>query len=370
MATAPVVNIEDLLKPIAGDSPAGKIAREGKEFDVLKEARREEETLNQGDWKRDIKVADWQKVVQVASKILSEESKDLEVTVWLTEGLVKRYGFAGLREGLTVLRGLHTRFWDSVHPMIEDGDREVRTGRLSVLNKLLPPAIRMIPLVLDSAGPSYAYWQYRESQEVDNLRRGAASDADKRVRLDEALKEGKLDGEKFNKVAAATPLSHCATLLEQTVQCIQELQALTKILDERYGEDAPSLRLIEEAVMDCQVLVDGLVKAKGGIGLQSNQSTSSVPDGSKPTEATMNAVSTPVTGDSSHKDRAWALRQLTEVAEFFQKTEPHSPISYLVQRAARWGQMPLDEWLQEVIKNPGVLGEVRETLGIKSEKKQ
>jgi hypothetical protein len=26
--------------------------------------------------------------------------------------------------------------------------------------------------------------------------------------------------------------------------------------------------------------------------------------------------------------------------------------------------MPLDEWLQEVIKNDGVLGEVRETLGL------
>jgi type VI secretion system protein ImpA len=36
----------------------------------------------------------------------------------------------------------------------------------------------------------------------------------------------------------------------------------------------------------------------------------------------------------------------------------------LVQRAARWGQMPLEEWLQEVIKNTDVLGEVKETLGL------
>ena len=74
-------------------------------------------------------------------------------------------------------------------------------------------------------------------------------------------------------------------------------------------------------------------------------------------------------GGGALRDRAGALRQLAAVAEFFQKTEPHSPIAYLVQRAAKWGEMPLDEWLQEVIKNPGVLGEVRETLGIKTDKK-
>ena len=62
--------------------------------------------------------------------------------------------------------------------------------------------------------------------------------------------------------------------------------------------------------------------------------------------------------------RAEALKQLQHVADFFRRTEPHSPVSYLVQRAARWGQMPLEEWLQEVIKNADVLGEVKETLGL------
>ena len=63
-------------------------------------------------------------------------------------------------------------------------------------------------------------------------------------------------------------------------------------------------------------------------------------------------------------DRLDAIRRLLAISDFFRRTEPHSPVSYLVQRAARWGEMPLDEWLQEVIKNESVLGEVRETLGL------
>jgi type VI secretion system protein ImpA len=34
-----------------------------------------------------------------------------------------------------------------------------------------------------------------------------------------------------------------------------------------------------------------------------------------------------------------------------------------VQRAVKWGGMPLDDWLQEVIKDETVLGQLRETLG-------
>ena len=60
-----------------------------------------------------------------------------------------------------------------------------------------------------------------------------------------------------------------------------------------------------------------------------------------------------------------AIRRLAAVAEYFHRTEPHSPVAYLVQRAVRWGEMPLEAWLQEVIHDEGVLGQVRETLGLK-----
>ena len=62
---------------------------------------------------------------------------------------------------------------------------------------------------------------------------------------------------------------------------------------------------------------------------------------------------------------AEALARLAEVAEYFRQTEPHSPVSYLVQRAIAWGQMPLDTWLADVIKDTSVLEGIRETLGIR-----
>jgi type VI secretion system protein ImpA len=363
MASVPTLDIEAVLKPISSDKPAGNEVRDTKSYLILKEARREEEALSQGDWKRDLKVADWPKVIQTATKILSTEGKDLQVVCWLIEGLAKRHGFPGLRDGFKVLRGLHEQFWETFYPLVEEGDLEFRTGRLEALNKVLPTAIRSIGLTHPPGGAVYGYWQYKESQDVENIRRGAASDGEKKRQLEEMLQEGKLEGEKFEKAVAATPLTHCSALLESTSQSWEEFGLLDKLLDEKYGEHAASLRQIKEAIAECRGLMDSIVKKKGGVGLPPEAGQSSAEQEANAEVATPN-------GDSGFqstvdpRDRMEALRQLARVAEFFRKTEPHSPVSYLVQRAARWGEMPLDEWLQEVIKNDGVLGEVRETLGL------
>ena len=67
------------------------------------------------------------------------------------------------------------------------------------------------------------------------------------------------------------------------------------------------------------------------------------------------------------RTRQDALKRLSEVAAFFRSTEPHSPVSYLIQKAVRWGNMPLDTWLQEVIKDNSILTQLNETLGVNKE---
>jgi type VI secretion system protein ImpA len=58
------------------------------------------------------------------------------------------------------------------------------------------------------------------------------------------------------------------------------------------------------------------------------------------------------------------LAQLRVVADFFRRTEPHSPVAYLADKAARWGDMPLHVWLRAVMKDPGSLTQLEEMLGV------
>jgi type VI secretion system protein ImpA len=62
--------------------------------------------------------------------------------------------------------------------------------------------------------------------------------------------------------------------------------------------------------------------------------------------------------------RAQALQQLRDVAHFFRRTEPHSPVAYLAEKAVKWGEMPLHEWLSQVIKDQGAMSHLEELLGL------
>jgi len=65
-----------------------------------------------------------------------------------------------------------------------------------------------------------------------------------------------------------------------------------------------------------------------------------------------------------------AIRRLREIAIYFRTHEPHSPVGPLAERAARWGEMPLDEWLTRVIRDETTLSHLRELLDLRPETPQ
>jgi type VI secretion system ImpA/VasJ family protein len=65
------------------------------------------------------------------------------------------------------------------------------------------------------------------------------------------------------------------------------------------------------------------------------------------------------------RSREDAYRQLSSIADYLEKIEPHSPTPYLVRRAVSWGEMSLAELLKELVgDNPANLKPVYSLLGI------
>jgi len=366
MPSPQTIDFDVLLAPIAGENPAGESLRYEGTYDTIQAQIYEEEALDQGDWQRETKTADWRAAVTTASEALATKSKDLQLAAWLTMALVKRHGFAGLRDGCRLLRELEEQFWDSLYPELEDGDAEFRAGPVDGLNGRLPLFIKQIPLT-KSGDEVYTWLHWEEARMVDNLARQNQEEA-----LQAALSDGKVTGEQLSKAVATTPRMFYETLLEDLQQSKEECEQLDRTSDEKFGRSAPSLVDIKKAIDECLDLVKTTVKKKRA------QEGIKDADGDGPTatnglyeSATFQGQETLPVGVGSGSvpfepvNRADALRRLEAVAVFFKRTEPHSPVSYLVQRAARWGRMPLEEWLQEVIKSEDVLGQLRETLGIK-----
>src|SRR5262245_21897621 len=85
---------DDLLNPIAGDDPSRANLRYDPVTDKIKEARREDLNVPQGDWKTTLKTADYVQVVKLGSDALAKRGKDLQIAVWLVDAHVRREGFA------------------------------------------------------------------------------------------------------------------------------------------------------------------------------------------------------------------------------------------------------------------------------------
>lgn len=365
--TSAVIDLDALLVPIKQDAPAGLDVRHGPTYRALKEAKRQEDPILDGPMQRTGKNADWQKVIQLATKILNEEAKDLEVMVWLAEGLTRRQGFAGLRDGLKMLGLAHDKCWDDLEPRLaEEGDLEGRVTRLEALNAILPAAIRTVPIIQQPGGISYSCYDYDKGHDdVERLKAAvqAAKSEEQRGYAQSALEETRKLGEKIDQAVTAVPLSHFLALRDLVCQAWDAFQELDRSAAERYGVEGFTLGKVKAVLESCRDLLDALVRKKGGVGLRAE----AVDERKQKEQVVMTTLVEDIAISGELRTREEALKQLERVADFFRRTEPHSPVSYLVQRAARWGQMPLEEWLQEVIKNTDVLSEVKETLGLTKE---
>ncbi len=135
------------LNPISDSDPVGKYLRWEREYDELEEARRSDEHAPQDDiWRREVKRADWDRVIELGTRILIEKSKDLQVAAYVTEAWAHRSGLQGIRDGLDLMRDIQAAFWEKAHP--DDGDLDLRRGVYEFLDdpKVLPLRIRSTAL--------------------------------------------------------------------------------------------------------------------------------------------------------------------------------------------------------------------------------
>ncbi|MGE5277568.1 MAG: type VI secretion system protein TssA [Acidobacteriota bacterium] len=362
MPAAAVIDVDAMLEPIPGENPAGENLQYSGLHDEIREARRAEEALAQGDWQRELKAADWDRVISLSRDALTQKTKDLQIAAWLTEALIQTAGFAGLRDGLKLARGLQEKFWDGVYPPVEDGDLEARANSLAWLDRQAAAAIASVPIT-KAPGAAYSYLQMEDAKRLDLPANAASLTPEALAALNQdrerAASEGRPTTEAFVKARNATRrpfYEETSTLLGE---CRQELKALDRVMDEKFGRETPGLGELQKSLEKIETWIEKTVKEKR---VEEPDATAAGEEGAEGEEAA--GAAGPGVSAGPIKTRQDALRRLAEVADYFRRTEPHSPVSYLVQRAITWGQMPLDAWLTDVIKDGALLASIRETLGL------
>jgi type VI secretion system protein ImpA len=363
-----VIDVEALLAPVAGENPTGENLQYTGAHDEIREARRADDDLVQGDWKRDLKTADWRQVLSLSTDALVEKTKDLQICAWLAEALVKLHGLSGLRDSLKLMRGLHERYWDTIYPEIDEGDMDARANALAFMDRQSAIAIKGVQVTSASSGANFTYAQYEDSKQFEIPEDLSTLSSEQIERID-ALKaqiaeEHKLTTDDWAKAKRATRRAFFEDLYALLDECWAEYQSLDQVMDEKFGRQTPGLGDLRKTLDAVRSLVGNIVKEKRIAEPYPNELEESTAGESEAEGSASHSLSGT---NGSIRARQDAFRRLTEVADYFRATEPHSPVAYLVERAIRWGQMPLESWLEDVIKDGGVLGHLRETLGLKSE---
>ena len=345
------------LRPIRDDAPGGDDVSFSDAFDRIREARRADDpSLSQGAWERELKQANWRQVIDLAGGVLSGRSKDLQAAVWLAEALIAQHHLDGAEAAFDLLARLQQDYWDVLYPRIEGGDLEERAAKLAWFDAHGEAALLGLRLAPGDRGYTLGDWQV--SRDVDNLARQDAA------AHQEALDEGKPSGEMFDKALESNPDDVLRAYHAAATRIAEGFARFKATVDEKLGMDGPGLSRLDGAVRRLQQVVDRAARARGLV------------DASAPANAEDQAGAGPAgvgaplaaaglslqAGDIAGK--AAALRALADIAAWFRRAEPHSPVSFLLERAVAWADTPLDAWLSEVVGDETVLARVRERIGL------
>lgn len=346
MASPAIIDLDRLLAPIADENPAGEDLRVDTSpvsvyyqlKDARKAARAKERHLGADEGELPDTRSDWRPVYEQATALLSERSKDLELAAWLIESLVRLYGFAGLRDGFDFANGFVSTYWDSFFPPLEDGDIEARIAPLAGLNgqdaegTLIMPIRNVLITEEHSVGP-FATWHFQQALALQQI-------ADPQVR-ERRIEAGATTFDQIDKAGLEADSEFLKNQYEDLQACRTAFEKLTVTLDALCGaEAAPQSSNIKNELNACLEAVKYV--GKRVITEPADEQSEEV------VEADAGEQST-VSGLTGQMNREQAFRQLLELAEFFRRTEPHSPLSYAIERIVRWGRMPLPELLGEII---------------------
>lgn len=386
--------MEKLLLPISDSSPCGEYLKGNRSlyrglrnsFNQAQssyrqlmespEAMTDEELL-------DANASNWAELATQCEAKLTEDSKDVEVFCWfITAQVFTRDPLANLSESLSIFSQIVEVFWDDLHPKppVEKlkADDEAGQQREWIEYRLNP----LLQLVGESEGSGLLYMPLQSIPLVNGIDYGRFYAAERAGEL-EQLKADALQQFSSEKDAVTQTIEQLGSILNSlsatekniATQCqkagatglsfkfIRELvERLLNAIRFLVGEQYNPWPLDKVEEVEQEAAAEETAET-GGEALVAEGEAGSVSAQAAPAANAM--VSLGSAKEIYTRDQAF--QELRKIADYFNKTEPHSPVYMLLERAIRWGYMSLPELLNEMVgDNDLVMGRIHQLAGLES----
>jgi type VI secretion system protein ImpA len=367
--------LDHLLVEISADSPCGKNLEQDLVFAQLENDAKVIPERQMGEVIIPEKAPDWKKVRDAALKLL-ERSRDIQVAMYLTCGLIQTDGISGLDSGLTLINGLLNKYWDTVYPQAdpEDDHPIKRINTLATLNddkKIIEPLLNL-PLTQSKLGQfswnqieatkSKAEALSHMSQEgyVESLKKSGDKDAPG------TLEEAKIKAAAFlDTVGAAFNETDLNTLKDQknTIKhALEQAEAILAISSEKAGSgNVPDISRLISSFKSILKLFDEKIALKEALALEQDESENVRLDVLAMTDVAQRGVKA-TKGNGIHS-REEVIFAIDGICKYFEKYEPSSPVPFLMQRAKKLLSMNFMEILQDL--TPESVSQAENICGVK-----
>ena len=332
----------DILTALDPGLPCGEDLEYDAEFLQLQQAAVERSEQQFGSTIIPAQPPDWREVEKVARALL-ERTRDVRIMGYLTQAWTEVRGLAGYADGVVLVADTLERYWDAVHPRLDnEGDHDPM------------PRINALASLGAHAGCARSV---RSSRLVNGVH-GQLS-----LRDAESLLDGSRPDAEFYPGGRARLAEH---LRQAWLQQDDELVALSRAVQAlRRIQDQVASKLGQEWVPDYAAMLrtlDVVTQVLGGEGAvaadaptcATSPSTASVSapsaDAAAAPPVSVSAASAPPVmrwQDAQIQSREEAAAMLAKVCAYFEVHEPGHPAPYVIRRA----QQLISLNFHDIIKN-------------------
>ncbi|MBY6089212.1 ImpA family type VI secretion system protein [Maritimibacter alkaliphilus] len=377
------MEVVSLLAPVEGGQPSGVELRNDGRFHALERlldaADSSVRLKGDGTINEAAPAVAWQQIMD-EGRALSADGRDLRLLVILVRAAYGTEGFEGLRDGLDLLTRTLSDHWDTLHPALRDRpDPKMavlpRSNALRQLendeNGLLGDLRWGFVLTPRGIGPISG----------DDLAKAGLNDFEMLNRAASGLSQAEKDalvsrhGQRVNRVSAATralateEAERADALIAVIAACEAGLRSLCAAFDSGAGLPEGQGLILPE-------LLDFLERARASLEAgRAAVAGRAAPEAPATTPATMpgaTGAAAPATAavpavDGAIRNRSDVETALDRIVEFYERTEPSSPIPHLARRMRRMVAMDFLELMEEIA--PSGLKEFRNIAGVDDKKK-
>ena len=298
--------------------------------------------------------SEWKQVQTACVDILVTQSKDVEVLAWLAEATIRVDGFVGLAEVFDVIDQTLREYWGGIYPLPDEEGISATLFPLTGLNgdngegTLVMP-IRMASVITTPAGEMISGWDYIKACDLAKL----TDDSKRQRKIDDGIKT--ID--QLQQLMQGTDSVQIKTTARAIDACKQNFASIDDFLQDQCGYDSPPTSAIKNVLstawdalaaiarIDTSILEDPKPAEEEASELEDDSDKPEVRS-SKSAQNTVVQFRPEAYYPSSREE---ALIMVSRLSAFFRDTEPHSPLSYQMERVERWGRMGLAELMDELL---------------------